>query len=299
MFFSDNSIPENTRKAVNSAVGLGRLPCSILLTGGSEALREKSALELASAVLCPQTEKNGNFPCGKCNTCLRVMSGLHPDITVVLPEDGKKLLSVKTVRERCLSRLSAAPTEGDNKVFIFPQSDGLQSVVQNALLKSIEEPPEDTMFIFCAVAGEGLLTTVLSRLTEYPLGDHLSSQGRKNDEAVVQTADSIALALCNEDEFGIMLSLSPMVKNRKMMASVAERLILILRDAMAQGSSAAVLSGNDTAAFALSRRYKISSLLKIKEVLDKIITESSFNANENLLISRFSSLTAPILKERL
>ncbi len=299
MFFSDKSIPENTRKAVNSAVRLGRLPCSILLTGGSEDVRQECALELARAVLCPHTAEYGNFPCGKCSTCLRIKAGLHPDIMTVSPEDGKKLLSVKTVREKCLSRLTGAPTEGENKVFIFPQSDGLQSVVQNALLKSIEEPPEDTMFIFCAVAGEGLLTTVLSRLTEYPLGDHLSATGKRTDENVIKTADAVAMALCNEDEFGVMLSASPMVKNRKMMASVAERLILIIRDAMAQGSGAQGLSGNDTVAFALSRRYKVSSLLKIKEVLDKIITEASFNANENLLISRFSSLTASVLKERL
>lgn len=299
MFFSDNSIPENTRKAVNSAVTLGRLPCSILLTGGSEALRERCALELACAVLCPHTKENKNHPCGKCNTCLRVKAGLHPDVTTVSPEEGKKLLSVKTVREKCLGRLSSAPTEGENKVFFFPQSDGLQTVVQNALLKSIEEPPDDTMFIFGAFAGEGLLTTVLSRLTEYPLGDHLAATGKKLDENVIKTADAIALALCNEDEFGIMLSASPMVKNRKMMASVSERLILIIRDAMAQGSGAAVLSGNETAAFALSRSYKVSSLLQIKNVLDKIITEAGFNANENLLISRFSSLTASVLKDRL
>lgn len=298
MLFSDNSIPENTRNAVNSAVKLGRLPCSILLTGGSEELRQKCALELASSVLCPYTKENGNFPCGKCSSCMRVKAGLHPDVTVVLPEDGKKILSVKTVREKCLSRLAAAPTEEESKVFFFPQSDGLQSVVQNALLKSVEEPPEDTMFIFGAFAGEGLLTTVMSRLTEYPLGDHLTAQ-KKVEENVLTTAHNVAMALCNEDEFGMMLSVAPMVKNRKMMASVSERLILIIRDAMAQGSGAAVLSGNETAAYALSRSYKISSLLQIKEVLDKIITEAGYNANENLLISRFSSLTAAILKERL
>ncbi len=298
MFFSDNSIPENTRNAVNSAVKLGRLPCSILLTGGSEELRQKCALELASSVLCPHTKENGNFSCGKCNTCMRVKAGLHPDVTVVLPEDGKKILSVKTVREKCLSRLATAPAEEENKVFFFPQSDGLQTVVQNALLKSVEEPPEDTMFIFGAFAGEGLLTTVISRLTEYPLGDHLTARKRV-EENVLSTAHNIAMALCNEDEFGVMLSTVPMIKNRKMMASVSEQLILIIRDAMAQGSGAAVLSDNETAAYALSRSYKISSLLQIKEVLDKIISEAGFNANENLLISRFSSLTAAVLKERL
>lgn len=297
MIFTDKEIPENTIKAVNSAVRLGRLPCSIMLSGGSEALREKCALELASAVLCTEAQGKGK-PCMKCSSCLRVRAGLHPDVFKIVPEDGKKLLSVKTVRESCLARLSSSPTEGLNKVFIFPGCDDMQSVVQNALLKSIEEPPEDTMFIFCCDVREGLLTTVISRLTEYPLGDTLSSKSRKTDEKVMSVAENIAFALCNEDEFGVMLACAPMHKNRKMMVSVAQRLILIIRDAMAEGSGTVPLSGSDMAAYSLSRSYKISSLLQIKEVLDKIIDEAGHNANENLLISRFSAGTASVLKER-
>ena len=298
MIFTDKEIPENTIKAVNSAVRLGRLPCSILLSGGSEALREKCALELASAVLCTENTESNSEPCMRCSACLRVKSGLHPDVFRIVPEDGKKLLSVKTVRENCISRLASSPTEGVCKVFIFTECDDMQAVVQNALLKSIEEPPEDTMFIFCCDAREGLLDTVISRLTEYPLGDSLSSKSRKTDEKIASVAENIAFALCDEDEFGIMLACSPMHKNRKMMASVASRLILIIRDAMAEGSGAPLLSGSDMAVYSLSRSYKISSLLQIKDILDKIIDEASHNANENLLISRFSAETASIIKER-
>ncbi|MBR3767415.1 MAG: hypothetical protein IKL10_04135 [Clostridia bacterium] len=299
MFFSDIEIPENTRKAVNSAATLGRIPCSILLSGGSASLREKCALELASAVLCTSISDEKGLPCGKCSACLRVKAGIHPDVFKVVPEDGKKLLSIKTVRESCLSRLSVSPTEGKNKVFLFPECDELQTVVQNALLKSIEEPPDDTMFIFCVNAREGLLTTVISRLTEYPLGDTLSSKSKKDDEKIIEIADGIAHALSNGDEFSVMLACAPMYKNRKMMASVAKHLIAIIRDAMAQNSGAPLLSGSDMAAYALSRSYKISSLLQIKEIMDKIISEASSNANENLLISRFSSETAVIMKDRI
>ena len=96
----------------------------------------------------------------------------------------------------------------------------------------------------------------------------------------------------------MMLTCAPMHKNRKMMAAVAQRLVLIIRDAMAEGSGAPLLSGSDMAAYSLSRSYKISSLLQIKEILDKITEEAGRNANENLLISRFSAETARIMKER-
>lgn len=299
MFFSDKEIPENTRKTVLSAASSGKIPCSVLLSGAGEKLREKCALELASAVLCTNAPENSYMPCGKCSACIRARAGIHPDIFRVVPEEGKKLLSVKSVRENCLSRLATSPTEGKNKVFLFPECDNMQSVVQNALLKSIEEPPEDTMFIFCANTRESLLTTVISRLTEYPLGDTLSAKEKKTDEKVAETARDIAHALSSGDEFAVMTACAPMHKNRKMMASVAEALVLIIRDAMAEGSGAPLLSGCDMASYALSRSYKISSLLKIKEIMDKIISEASANANENLLISRFSSLTAAIMKERI
>ena len=83
-----------------------------------------------------------------------------------------------------------------------------------------------------------------------------------------------------------------------MLRAMQERLMLIIRDAMAEGSGTPLLSGSDMAVYSLSRSYKISSLLQIKEVLDKIIEEAGHNANENLLISRFSAETARIMKDR-
>ena len=298
MFFSDLEIPENTRNTVQKTVSLGRLPCSVLLTGGSESLREKCAFELASAALC--SEHSGNdIPCGSCSACLRARSGIHPDIIRVVPEDGKKLLSIGAVRSGCLSKLSESPSEGVNKVFYFPECDSMQIAVQNALLKSIEEPPDGTMFIFTASERENFLITVISRLTEYHLGDILSSKSKKTDEKVKEIAEGVAMAIANEDEFAVMLASSPMHKNRKLMSSVASFLTLIIRDAMIEGSGTPMLSGSEMAAYALARSFKVSSLLQIKDIMDKIVSEAATNANENLLISRFSADTAVIMKDRI
>ncbi len=299
MLFAEKEIPENTRKAVNASAQTGRIPCSVLLTGGSESLRMKCALELASAALCTEMPASSGMPCGRCSACLRARSGVHPDIIKVIPEDGKKLLSVKTVRESCLSRLYAAPAEGENKVFLFPDCDNLQPVVQNALLKSIEEPPGDTMFIFCAAQREGLLTTVISRVTEYSLGSTPAAREHSDEEKVISIAESIALAVSHEDEFSVMTASAPMLKNRRLMSQVAARLILIIRDAMAEGSGAQSLSGCEMAAYALSSSYRVSSLLQIKEIMDKIISEASANANENLLISRFPAELSAVMKNRI
>lgn len=299
MLFSDKEIPEITRQSVNSAVRLGRIPCSILLTGAGEKLREKCAYELAACVLCQNVPECGGEPCGECSACRRAKTGLHPDIIRVLPDEGKKLLSVKNVRESCLSRLYASPAEGANKVFLFPDCDNLQPVVQNALLKSVEEPPEDTMFIFCASSREVLLPTVISRLTEYYLGDTVTKSEKKEDLNAFDIAKNIVLAMSQEDEFAVMAACAPMHKNRRLMATVAEKIILIIRDAMVQGTSADNMSESGIAAYSMARSFSVSSLLQIKEIMDKIEAEASLNANENLLITRFSSDVAEIMKHRI
>lgn len=299
MIFEDAEIPEITKRSVNSALAAGRIPCSILLTGGTKKLREKCAFALSMAVLCENVKSDGGMPCGVCSSCVRAKNGIHPDVIRMIAEDGKKLLSVKSVRENCLSRLYASPTEAENKVFLFPDCDNLQPVVQNALLKSVEEPPDDTMFIFCATSRELLLPTVISRLTEYYLGSAGAEKDKKDELSADDIACKLALAISQEDEFSLMLACAPMHKNRKLMAQTAASLICIIRDAMAQGTTAENMSGSSMASYSMARSFGISSLLQIKDVMDKIIADASSNANENLLITRFSSDIAGIMKNRI
>ena len=298
MIFSDRSIPEQTRSAVNAALTHGRLPQSVLLSGGSQQLREDCAGELCMAALCVSPRPGTQIPCGACHCCRKVSAGVHTDVIRVAPTGGRKTVSVADVRQQVLESLYKSPTEADNKVYLFPNADALSPQIQNALLKTVEEPPEDVMFLFLCEQRESLLPTVISRLTEYPLGDTLSAAGRKEDEAVTQTARGIAAALAEDDEFALMLKTAPMVKNRAMMAQVASKLIEIVRDALIEHSGAGMLSGCDREAIALSMRYDAPSLIRIKEAMDKIVANAASNANENLLITLFSSSLALIIKER-
>ena len=297
-FFSDSSIPEGTRRAVNAAVAHGRLPQSVMLTGGSQALREQCARELCLAALCTQITPDAPFPCGQCHSCRKALAGLHPDVTKVIPAEGRKTVSVEAVRKQVLEKLYESPTEAENKVYIFPDADTLSPQIQNALLKSVEEPPGDVMFLFLCEQRESLLTTVISRLTEYSLGDTLSAKKRKEDEAVLAAAKGIATALAKGDEYTLMLATAPMAKNRDRMARTAQALIRILRDALVENSGAAMLSGCEEEAMLLSVRFAAPSLIRIKGAMDAVIADAAANANENLLLTKFSSSLAVIMKER-
>lgn len=298
LLFCDREIPEETANAVNMAIRSGRLPQSVMLSGGSAALREKCAAELCLAALCPNISPGSPFPCGECSACKRIRKKLHPDVTRVIPDGKKKTVSIENIREQVLKNLYVSPTEAAAKVYIFPDADTLSVQIQNALLKTIEEPPETAMFIFCCEQREKLLTTVISRLTEYSLGDTLSSGSRTEDDNAVAIARELAVSLSKDDEYSLFLQTAPMQKNRKLISLVASKLIEIVRDALCEGSGASLLSDCDTEAFALAASFGASSLIKIKQAMDSIVSDAAANANENLLITKFSSSLAVIMKER-
>lgn len=291
MIFNDKDIPEITRRTVRTLAERRRLPQSVMLTGGSEALREKCAKELSAAVLC-SAEKN--IPCGKCAGCLKAKAGVHPDVMRIVPDGKRKTLSISNVRDNVLDTLWVAPNEAENKIYIFPGADELSPIIQNALLKSVEEPPDFVMFIFLAERRESFLTTIISRTTEFTLGDTTVSSTKKTDETVNGIASAVLSALCTGNEYDIMISTSPMNKNRKLMKRVAARINETVRDAMAERSGTAAISDASADALRLASIFNEVRLLKLKSAADKIISCSDMNANENLLISEFSALLGDI-----
>jgi len=153
------------------------------------------------------------------------------------------------------------------------------------------------MFILLAEQREKLLTTVISRTSEFSLGDVLTAERKNREEELTRVCEGIATALCRGNEFDIMLATAPMVKNRAMMKKVAERLIIIARDACA-GSASTALSGSENAAMLLEGSFDTAQLIEIKESMGIISERADKNANENLLITQFSSMLAVIGKKR-
>ena len=288
--FSDKDIPEVTVQTVHRLAQRRRLPQSVMLTGGSEALRGKCAKELSMAVMCG----GDNPPCGKCTGCLKAKAGVHPDVIRIIPDGKRKTLSIGTVRENVLETLWIAPNEAENKIYVFPDADELSPIIQSALLKSIEEPPDFVMFIFLAERRESFLTTVISRTTEFTLGDTVSSSTRKTDEAVRAVVSAVTAAVCSGNEYDIMMSTAPMQKNRKMMKKAAVGINEAVRDAMAERSGVSLISNASAESLRLAASFDEVRLLKIKKAMDKIISCSESNANENLLISEFSALLGDI-----
>ncbi len=117
---------------------------------------------LAKALMCEKGE--GQMPDGTCEQCRLIAAGEHPDVAEL---DAASRTGVDNVREEILSRVNYAPTMGRCKVYIIDEVHMLTPAAFNALLKTLEEPPEHVVFIMCTTDPQKILATILSRVQRF------------------------------------------------------------------------------------------------------------------------------------
>jgi DNA polymerase-3 subunit delta' len=141
----------------------GRMPHALLLTGPPGVGKHTLALALAQAVNCLGPDPAE--PCGVCTSCTKIARGTHPDVGELAPEGRLRVIKIDHVRE-LRKQISFKPYEGRTKVFIVREADRLQAQSEepaNALLKTLEEPPPQSLLILTAPNESDLLSTIVSR----------------------------------------------------------------------------------------------------------------------------------------
>ena len=139
------------------SVQAGRIVHALLFVGPHGSGKRTVARLFAQAMLC-QGEREK--PCDVCPACKRFLAGLHPDVRILKPE--KKTIGIDEIRE-LIDYLAMRPYEGGSHIAIIEQADRMTPSAQNALLKTLESPPEATMFFLIADSESGLLPTIRSR----------------------------------------------------------------------------------------------------------------------------------------
>ncbi len=156
------------------------LPPALLLVGPRGVGKRRSAVALAQALNCLEPVRgaavspNAAEPsieldaCGTCASCRRIARGVHPDIVILQPGDSGSI-KIEEVRD-VVASAGFRPFEARRRVVIVDDADAMGAPAQNALLKTLEEPPSASVFVLVSSMPDALLPTVLSRCPRLRFG---------------------------------------------------------------------------------------------------------------------------------
>lgn len=178
---------EQIRAAIGGAIAKRRLGGSLLFVGPPGVGKTSTALLLAQTVLCrrhPSAEMN---PCGQCPDCVQVRAATHPDLIQVSKPHDKTLIPLELLigpaearlREGFCHDVHMRPMQGERKVAILHDADFLNEEGANCLLKTLEEPPSNSVIILIGTSEQRQLPTIRSRCQTMRFTSPTGAEGRE------------------------------------------------------------------------------------------------------------------------
>lgn len=154
---------------LRAALRTGRVPHAYLFSGPPGVGKGQTARVLAQALVCLRGSEDA---CGRCAGCRKVVAGTHSDVVTVTAPEGKRRIVIKQVRT-LQGQMAYRPYEARHRVVLISDADTMTEEAANALLKTLEEPPDSTLFVLTTAQPWNLLATIRSRCQEVrfiPLG---------------------------------------------------------------------------------------------------------------------------------
>ena len=169
---------QNVENWFRTAIEQGRLGGSFLLVGSPGIGKRTVANLLARTLLCQSSAATEMSPCGKCQACIQVDAGTHPDVVRVSKPEDKSLIPLELLvgpadarmQEGFCRDLRLKPAAGNRKVAILEDADYLNEEGANCLLKTLEEPPAGAVVMLIGTSEQRQLPTIRSRCQIIRLG---------------------------------------------------------------------------------------------------------------------------------
>lgn len=156
---------EKVKEHLRNAVKLNKISHAYIINGMQGSGKNMIADIFSKTLQC---EKGGETPCNVCHSCIQAESGNHPDIIRITHEKPTSI-GVEDVREQLVGDIQIRPYSGRYKIYIVDDADKMTVQAQNAILKTIEEPPEYGIIMLLTENADALLPTILSRCVRLDL----------------------------------------------------------------------------------------------------------------------------------
>lgn len=154
----------DVRQGLLKILKSGKVPHALLFAGPRGTGKTSAARIIAKVVNCQKRKgKKLAEPCNRCWACLQITAGTALDLIEIDAASTRGIDDIRNLREK----VKLAPTQLKNKVYIIDEVHMLTTEAFNALLKTLEEPPANTIFILCTTAPEKLPATIISRCTRF------------------------------------------------------------------------------------------------------------------------------------
>ena len=185
-------------QSIKNAVREHKVGHAYLFCGPRGTGKTTMARLLAKAVNCEHPEK---APCEECDNCIAANNGTHPDIIEI---NAANETHVEDIRD-LIDRSKLAPMQGHHKVYIVDEVHQLSSAASSALLKTLEEPPENVIFVLATTDPQKLLPTIISRCQRFDftklrkdqIKNHLLDIAKKENIYLDEEAAENIAVLCD------------------------------------------------------------------------------------------------------
>ncbi len=234
-------------KTLQNAIKENKIAHAYLFCGPRGTGKTSMARLFAKALNC---EEGFGHQCNKCANCLSLMEGSHPD---VIELDAASNRGIDDIRD-LISKVKYAPTLGRYKVYIIDEVHMMTNEAFNALLKTLEEPPANVVFILCTTEPYKLMPTILSRVQRYDFSKVSDTDLLNNLKMIVAKEGVFA----SEDALKLIVSLSDGG----------------VRDSLSMLDQAIAYSGNELTLDKVQDLYGLTSIEEKLELLN-LVTSSN------------------------
>ena len=252
---------------------------SFLFVGEDKTRMQEAALRLAQRLNCSLRDKgftDEDLPC-RCQDCCMIRNREHPDVVWIEPKGGSASIRIEDIR-RLKERVFLKPFQAEKKVFIIKDAERLGPEAANALLKTLEEPPRDTVLILIAQSTSQLFPTIVSRCQLIRFA-HSASQADDSTRA----AEELIAGFFDAAESAVNAALyEHLVRlERSEVEQLLEELVYVFRDmlmlriigihgnTLLSGCSVSVLNGWAALFSSEAIEYLLDETLRAKDYIRK------------------------------